>query len=235
LRTAWKTDSFDFSRPDDDARTQQAQSTHDGEAITPTSGPLADVHPVHATTAAETSFAPDHTSTRDTAVHNASVTVLNDDRGASQQHNDWSFNSMIHSSIPRSDNDREQWDDHGSSTTKDADDAHVWDAHGWKNHGYDHHSNSGKHDSFKYGDSFNFKDKISVLENSNIDKMDHASGPVGHHGYGAPGSEPSTFSTPTPAIDLASSKHHGPDAFSNGPDHAWNGAHTHASHHDLMV
>jgi hypothetical protein len=64
--------------------------------------------------------------------------------------------------------------------------------------------------------------------------MDHASA-IGHRGYAAPGSESPTFSEPAQAIELASSKHHWSDNFSNGPDHAWSGAHAHAPHHDLMV
>ena len=136
----------------------------------------------------------------------------------------------MHSSTRWNDDDHGQRDDHKSSTAEDADDAGAW-----KDREHDHHSSSDKHDTFKYGDSFHFKDKISAFEVSDHGHVDHASTTIGYHGYAAPGSEPPTFSEPAQATELASSKHHRSHNFSSGPDHAWSGAHTHAPHHDLMV
>ena len=260
LRTAWKADGFDFCRPDE-ARTQPANSTNDDEAVASTSGPSVDAHHVHVTALAENSLAPDQTSTHDAGAHNTGLAVLNDDKGASQrieQHRtldgdkDWSFSSVNHSSTRSDDDDDGQRDDHGSSTVKDDDDAHVWN-----NRWHDHHSNSDKHDAPEHGasdfepsnarfafgpavadghgDSFHFKDNIFASEVSDHGDVGQASALVRYHGFAAPGSEPPTFPEPAQAIELASSQHHWSDNFSNGPDHAWSGAHTHAPHHDLMV
>ena len=245
LQTAWKTDCFDFCRHDE-ARAQPAHSTNDDQAVAPTSDPSVDAHRVHVTALVESDLAPDQTPTHDAVVHTTSVTVQNDDKGATQRieqhrtldgddgfaqpHNDWSFSFAMHSSTRWNDDDHGQRDDHKSSTAKGADDAGAW-----KDREHDHHSSSDKHDTFKYGGSFHFKDKISASEVSNHGNVDHASLPVGYHGYAAPGSEPPTFSEPAQATELASSKHHWSDNFSNGPDHAWSGAHAHAPHHDLMV
>jgi len=244
LRTAWKVDCFDFCRPDE-ARMQAAETTNDDESA-PTSGPSGDARHVHV--AALANLASDQPSTHEPAVHNTSVNVLNDDKGASQrieQHRttdggkDWSFSSVIHSGT------RSNEDDQRSSTVKQADDAHAW-----KGHGRDHHWNSDRQDASKHGasdvepslaqfsfgsaanarghgDSFHFKDKISVFEVSNHGNADHGWAPVGNHGQDARGGEPPTFAEPT--------QHHWSDNFNSGPDHAWSAAHSHGSHHDLMV
>ena len=200
LRTAWKTDCFDFCRPDE-ARTQPADSTNDDEAVAPTSGPSVDAHHVHVTALAENSLAPDQTPTHDAGAHNTGIAVLNDDRGASQrieQHRtldgdkDWSFSSVNPSSTRSDDDDDGQRDDHGSSTVKDDDDAHVWN-----NRWHDHHSNSDKHDAPEHGasdfepsnarfafgsavadghgDSFHFKDNIFASEVSDHGDVGQAS------------------------------------------------------------
>ncbi len=134
LRTAWKTDCFDFCRHDE-ARTQPADATNDDQAVAPTSDPSVDAHRVHVTALAENSLAPDPTSTHEAVAHNTGIIVPNDDKGASQrieQHRtldgdkDLSVSSVNHSSIRSNDDDHGQRDDHRSSTVKDADDAHMW-------------------------------------------------------------------------------------------------------------
>jgi VCBS repeat-containing protein len=265
LRAAWKEDSFDFSCLDE-ARTQSTEHTDDDEAIALTSGPPIELQRVHVTTLADSGLAADQTSTHDAVVHNTCITVLIDDSGTSRiehdrtldgddlfarSHNDWSFSFAVHSSVRWSDED----------------------------HGHDHHSNSGKlnsHDTVsKHGapdvgssitpvafgsaaahthwhrDTFHFKDKISVLEVSEVAEMDHAQASNGHRGYTARTSEPLTISEEAQAIEIASprhhasdhskhqasdnSKHHWFDNVSNGPDHAWSGVSIHTQHHDLIV
>ena len=198
----------------------------------------------------------DQASTHDTAVRTTGVTVLNEDRGAPRQtehdralngddwfarsHNDGSFNSAIHASIQQN-ND---------------------------GHGHDHHSNSGelnRHATSRHGahdfelsnadvafglsaarthgsgDTFHFKDKVSVLEVSDAAEVHHGPAPSGHRGHAARTSEPPAISEA--AIEMASpghhasdnSNHHWFDHIGNGPDHAWSGANNHAQHHDLMV
>jgi VCBS repeat-containing protein len=275
LRTAWKGDSFDFSRLDE-ARTQTVESTNDDEAIALTSGPSIEVHRVHVTAQAESNLALDHTSTHDAIVHNTSITTLNDDRDAPrriEQHrtpdgddwfarssDDWSFNSAVHSSSRGRDDDHGRRDDHRPSTVKDDDDAHVHGhGHHWSSSELNKHGTASQHGTHDFepsnadvafgsaaarthghGDSFHFKDKISVLEVSGAAEVDHAPASVGHHGFTARTNEPQAISE---AIEMASpghhasdnSKHHWSDNASHGPDHVWNGASIHVPHHDLMV
>ncbi|MEH2522052.1 VCBS repeat-containing protein [Bradyrhizobium sp. AZCC 1610] len=228
LPTASNGDSFDFSRLDE-ARTQPTEHTNDDEAIALTSGPSIEPQRVHVTETEDHGLALDQTSTLDTIVHNTCITVLNDDGDAPQR-----------------------IEDH---------------AYMWKHDGHSHHSNSGKHDTASkhgaadfepttvlvtfssaaahkhgHGDSFHFKDKISVLGTSGAADMDHASASIGHHWYSAKTSEPLAISEVAQAIEMASAKHHTPDNskhhwsdnFSNGPDHSWSGASPHAPH-DLIV
>jgi hypothetical protein len=92
------------------------------------------------------------------------------------------------------------------------------------------------------GDSFHFKDKISVPDVSDAAEVDHAPWAIGHRESTARTSEPLAISEAAQAIEMASpghhafdnSKHHWFSNISNGPDHAWSGASTHAPH-DLIV
>ncbi len=136
----------------------------------------------------------------------------------------------MYSSTRWNDDDHGQQDDHKSSTAEDADDAGAW-----KDREHDHHSSSDKHDTFKYGDSFHFKDKISAFEVSDHGHVDHASTTIGTTDTPRPAANHQPSRSRHAAIELASSKHHWSHNFGNGPDHAWSGAHTHAPHHDLMV
>jgi VCBS repeat-containing protein len=236
LRAAWNGDSFDVSRQDE-TRAQPAESTNDDGHITLASGPSVDVHHTHATSPTNNGLAPDQISTHDTVVHNASVTALNDDRGTSQrieQHNDWSFSPAIHSGSQSDDDDPGQRDDPSPSTAKDASNGQAWN-----DHAHDHHWNSDKYDTSKHGDTFHFKDTISVLDVVHPGHGDQAWAPANFHGNAARSSEPPGFPEPARAASNHqapdSSKHHWPDSFNSGPDHAWSGAHGHAPHHDLMV
>ena len=253
LRTAWKDDSFDFSRLDETRATEPA---NDGEAIVPTGGPVIESQHAHLPAQTDSGLTLDQASTHDTAVRTTGVTVLNEDRGAPRQtehdralngddwfarsHNDGSFNSAIHAGIQQN-ND---------------------------GHGHDHHSNSGelnRHATSRHGahdfelsnadvafglsaarthgsgDTFHFKDKVSVLEVSDAAEVHHGPAPSGYRGHAARTSEPPAISEA--AIEMASpghhasdnSNHHWFDHIGNGPDHAWSGANNHAQHHDLLV
>jgi VCBS repeat-containing protein len=256
LRTAWKGDSFDFSRLDE-ARTQPTESTNEDEAIALTSGSSIEPQRVHVATLADSGPALDQTSTHDGVLHTTGINVLNDDRDTprlighdrtlddndlfARTHDDWSFNSAVHASI------------HWSS----------------EDHGHGHHSNSGElntHNSVSrhgapdfepsiaqvafgssaarthgHGHSFHFNDKISVLDVSDLAEVGHAPVPIDHRGYAARAGDPQAISEA--AVEMASpghhasdnSEHHWFDDFSHGPNHAWSGAHTHAPHHDLIV
>ncbi|WP_334356711.1 MULTISPECIES: VCBS domain-containing protein [unclassified Bradyrhizobium] len=277
LRTAWNGDHFDFSRFDE-ARTQPTESTHDDGAVTLTSGPSLEPQRIHLTAPADSDLALDQTSTHDAVVHTTSSAMLDDDRDAprriahdrtpdsddwlARSSDDWSLNSVVHSSIRWNNEDHGRWDDYRPPTMEDADDAHV-DGHGhhWGSSALNRHSTASQHGAHDFeptiadaafgsatlrahghGDSFHFKDKISVLDVSSVADVDHASASVGHGGYIAKADEPPAISEPAQAIEMASSSHHAPDSsehhwfdnISSGPNHAWSGASSHAPH-DLMV
>jgi VCBS repeat-containing protein len=258
VRAAWIGDSFEFYRSDE-ARTQPTESTNDGEAVALTSGPSIEPHRVHVTALADNSLAQDQTSTHDAATHNPCITVLNDDRDASpriehdrtldgddlfaRSPNDWSFSFAVHSSSRWSDDDR----GHGHHSNSGEPSTHNTVSR----HGAPDFEPSIAHVAFgsaathKHGhrDSFHFKEKISVLEDSGAADTDHAPASISHHGYTARTSEPLTISEAAQAIEMASpghhasddSKHHWSENFSHGPHHAWSGASIHSPHHDLMV
>jgi VCBS repeat-containing protein len=279
MRTAWKGDSFDFARFDE-VRAQPTEHTHDAEAVALTSGPSSEPHRVHVTALAESAPVMDQTSTHDAIVDNTCITVQNDSDASrrtdhhqmsngndwfAQSHNDWSFNSTIHSSNRWSSEDYERRDDQRPSTERDAGSAD--DAHGWKDDGHHHHSNSGKHDtasnhgasdfepstayvafgstvSHAHGhkDSFHFKDNISAVHPSDIADVDHAWASTDHRGHDAQTIEPLAISEPAQAFEIASSKHHSSDdSKHHGSDNFDNGpdhawsAIGHHAHHDLIV
>ncbi|MEH2531090.1 VCBS repeat-containing protein [Bradyrhizobium sp. AZCC 1588] len=243
LRTAGS-DSFDFSRLDE-SPTQAASSPGDDEAIAPTSGPSIEPQRVHVTASADHGLTLDQTEAIDTSVHNTCV-VLNDNSDASQRtdyhrtsngddwfapsHNDWSFNTKSHFSAQWSSEDHGRHDDH----TKDA----------WKGNGHGHHSSSGKHDTgSKHGASDGEPLAAYVAFGSAVHTHEHSFHfKLGHHGHGAPTSEPSAIPESAQATEITSSKHHSSDnlkshwfdSFDNNADHAWSGAGTHAPH-DLIV
>jgi VCBS repeat-containing protein len=256
LRTSWNSDSFDFSRLGE-ARTQPTEPAREDEEIALTSGSSIELQRVHVTTLADNGLPLDQTSMHDAVVHTTYINVLNENRDAPRQiehdrtldgdgsfarfHNDWSFNSAVHSSI---------W----------------WSS---VDHGHGHHSKSGEPNTLDtvsrhgahglepsiaqmafgsaaahgHGQSFHFNNQSSVLEVSDLAELDHAPMPIGHGGYNAGTSEPSVISEAAQAIDMASPghhasgdwKHHWSDNFSHAPHHAWSSASHHAPHHDFMV
>jgi VCBS repeat-containing protein len=275
LRTAWKHDSFDFSRLGE-ARTQPAEPANDDEAVALTSGPSIEPHHVHATALADSSPALDQTSTHDAVIRSTGTSALNGDRGAprhdrtldgddlfARSHNDWSFNSAMHSGIRWSNEDHGRQDDHRPPTGKDADDAHAHGrGHHWNSSGPGKHGAASQHGTndfepshadaafgsaashtHRHGDSFHFRDWMSAPEVSGAAEMDHAPPSIDRHGHAGRTSELSADSEIAQAIEMASpghhasddSKHHWSDNVSNGPDHAWHGASIHAPHHDLIM
>ncbi len=260
LPTAWKGDSFDFSRSDE-VQTQPTERNNDDEAVILTSGPSIELHRVHVAAPTESGPAWNQTSALDAAVHDTCLTVLNDDRDAPQR--------VEHDRTPDGAGNAD--DAHGHASHASSNIGPNFEALEVREHGGDdHHSISGelnKHDTASkhggpdfepstahvasgsaadhphgLGDSFHFKDKISAPDVSDVGEVDHAPASIVHRGSTASTSEPLAISEIAQTIETASpehhasddSKHHWSDNVSNGPDHAWSGASTHAAH-DLMV
>jgi VCBS repeat-containing protein len=250
LRTAWRGDSFDFSRLDE-ARTQPTES-NDDEAVALTSGPSLEPQRVHVTAHADSGLTPDQNSTHDAAVHTTCITVLNDDRDVprriahdrtmdgndslTRSLDDWSFNFATHASIRWSN------DDHGHGRHSHSSGLNTHDT--VPRHGAVDFEPSAAHMAFgsaaahthRHADSFHFKNESSVPDASGAADADHVPASIRHHGYIARTSEPLAIETASPGHHASDdSQHHWLDNFSHGPGHAWSSASHNAPHHDLMV